>query len=221
MSVWAESEQVIRKWDMWHPDLDHERSMLMKSLRRHRATIKEIKWNPIGFKRMNKARLQANLSALAKSRQVPFGSEIRVNEEKTKAEVPVIRVLPKAVNNAQLQYFPPIASQGSLGSCAAFSIVYYQATHMLSMYRNWKHDKRDAGLKILSPKFVYNMFNGGRSGGVAPYDAYRLLLYHGCCFQRDFRYVGDKSEKKHYQEWCTEQKSGGMLSPIDFAVLVK
>ena len=206
LSLLAKSEQVIRKWDMWHLDLDQERSALMKSLRRHRTTIKKIKWNPIGFKRVNEARRQANLSALAKSRQVPFGSEIRVNEEKTKAEVPIIKVLPKAVNNAQLLHFPPIASQGNLGSCAAFSIVYYQATHMLSMYRNWKNDKGDAGLKILSPKFVYNMFNGGRAGGVAPYDAYRLLLSHGCCFQRDFRYVGDKSKKKHYQEWCTDPR---------------
>ena len=202
--LWSDSEQVIRKWDMWHLDLDDERSALMSSLRRHRTTIKEIKWNPIGFKRINQARRQANLTALPNSGQAPFGSEIIVKKEKEKAEVPIVKVLPKAVNNAQLQCFPPIASQGNLGSCAAFSIVYYQATHMLGLYRNWKQGKREAGINTLSPKFVYNMFNGGNAGGVWPYDVYRLLLAHGCCLQRHFKYVGDKNQKKHYQEWCTD-----------------
>ena len=202
----AETAEVIRKWDMWHLDLDNERSALLKSLRRHSTTIAHIGLNPIGFARVNEARRQSNRPIFAKNRRVPFGHEIKINKGKNKTKTPIVQVLPKAVDNSKLPCFPPIATQGSLGSCSAFSIVHYQATHMLGLYRNWRQCKSSPVQKTLSAKFVYNMFNGGRAGGVSPYDVYRLLLSHGCCFQQDFEYVGDKSDKKHYQEWCTDAK---------------
>ncbi len=44
--------------------------------------------------------------------------------------------LPVSVDNSLLRFFPPIRSQGSLGSCVSFAITYYQLSYMTAFQRN-------------------------------------------------------------------------------------
>ena len=68
------------------------------------------------------------------------------------------------MDNSTLRYFPPIRSQGSLGSCGQFSSVYYTLTHMTALARNW--DAKSGGDSYrFSPKWTYNMLNGGENVG--------------------------------------------------------
>jgi C1A family cysteine protease/PKD repeat protein len=103
--------------------------------------------------------------------------------------------LPTGVDNSLLKYFPPIRSQGSLGSCAQFAAVYYTLTHMTALARNW--DAKGGGDTLrFSPKWTYNMVNGGENVGSWHYDAYAIAQKHGLATWADFPYDAD------YRGWC-------------------
>lgn len=104
-------------------------------------------------------------------------------------------VMPAGVDNSTLKYFPPIRSQGSLGSCAQFSAVYYTLTHMTAMARNW--DAKNGGDQFrFSPKWTYNMVNGGSDAGSWHYDAYAIAQKHGLATWAEFPY------DSNYRAWC-------------------
>ena len=105
-------------------------------------------------------------------------------------------ILPATVDNSTLKYFPPIRSQGALGSCAQFSAVYYTLTHMTAMARNW--DAKNGGDSYrFSPKWTYNMVNGGVDAGSWYTDAYAIAQKHGLATWAEFPY------DSNYRQWCT------------------
>ncbi len=74
-----------------------------------------VRLNRLGLGRVNAERRKRGLPELAE-REVgvaPVGSEVVPGADAT-----ALQVLPTQVDNSTLQYFPPIRSQGSLGSCA-------------------------------------------------------------------------------------------------------
>lgn len=108
--------------------------------------------------------------------------------------------LPSGVDNSTLKYFPPIRSQGSLNSCAQFSAVYYTLTHMTAMARNW--DAKAGGDSFrFSPKWTYNMVNGGANVGSWHYDAYAIAQKHGVATWAEFPYDSD------YRGWCLNSQA--------------
>lgn len=103
--------------------------------------------------------------------------------------------LPSGIDNSTLKFFPPIRSQGSLNSCAQFSAVYYTLTHMTAMARNW--DAKSGGDAFrFSPKWTYNMVNGGGNVGSWHYDAYAIAQKHGVATWAEFPY------DSNYRAWC-------------------
>jgi C1A family cysteine protease len=94
--------------------------------------------------------------------------------------------LPSKVDNSKLPSFPPIANQGSLGSCVAFASTYYQATHEIGLLRNI--DNKANVSHILSPKWTYNLINKGANVGSSPVDAYKLLSINGAPSLLEFPY---------------------------------
>jgi C1A family cysteine protease len=103
--------------------------------------------------------------------------------------------LPSGIDNSTLKFFPPIRNQGSLNSCAQFSAVYYTLTHMTAMARNW--DAKSGGDAYrLSPKWTYNMVNGGANVGSWHYDAYAIAQKHGIATWAEFPYDAN------YRAWC-------------------
>jgi beta propeller repeat protein len=96
------------------------------------------------------------------------------------APVPTSYTLPTAVDNSNLQYFPPIRSQGGQGSCTCWAACYYYDTYTQAM---------DEGLNvsggnndhIASPAFMYPLVNDGYDGGAYTAYAVARLSDVGCC----------------------------------------
>jgi papain like protease/Big-like domain-containing protein len=97
--------------------------------------------------------------------------------------------LPPSVDNSQLPSFPPIGDQGREESCLAWASTYYQATHEVGL-ANGKNNKLIQGI-ALSPKWTYNMINGGSDNGSMITDAYALLSQNGAVSLKQFPYDGN------------------------------
>lgn len=100
--------------------------------------------------------------------------------------------LPSSVDNSQSEYFPEIGNQGKIGSCVAFSSVYYQYTY--EMNRMLKRPTTPE--TTFSTKFVYNLKNNGGDGGLPENGAYEILENIGCPYDKSFPYDG-----RDYLSW--------------------
>lgn len=103
-----------------------------------------------------------------------------------------------SVDNSTLNAFPPIKNQGSQGSCGAFSSTYYQMTHMTALARGW-NAKTGGDSTHFSPKWTYNMMNGGGDNGTFIDDNLSMMRDHGCALWSDFPYTGLTSD---VLPWC-------------------
>jgi hypothetical protein len=68
------------------------------------------------------------------------------------------------IDHSKSIYFPPVRSQGSEGSCVAWSIGYYIKSYYEAEDHGWDLRGGDNS-KIMSPEFVYPLVNGGNDGG--------------------------------------------------------
>jgi parallel beta-helix repeat protein len=99
-----------------------------------------------------------------------------------------LQTLPTAVDNSTLPYFPPIRSQGDLGSCAAFCTTYYTMTYMTAMARGWDVRNDADNTNKFSPKWTYNLINGGSDNGAWLTDALQVLSTNGSATWAEFPY---------------------------------
>lgn len=161
--------------------------------------VKKVKFNPIALERINQARERQG-----QRRLTPVDVElVNIGDEAVGAKAPstetsaptAVSSLPTYVDNSTLSYFPPIRSQGSLNSCAQFSAVYYTLTHMTAMARGWDA-KLGGDAYRFSPKWTYNMLNGGANAGTWHYDAYAIAQKHGIATWAEFPY------DSNYRAWC-------------------
>lgn len=83
--------------------------------------------------------------------------------------------LPESVDNSQSEYFPEIGSQGSIGSCVAWAQSYYQFTYTMNKNRGVATTTENT----FSPKFTYNIANGGRDVGSFSSDVYDIMKKQG------------------------------------------
>lgn len=75
------------------------------------------------------------------------------------------------------EYLPPIGSQGSIGSCSAWSTIYYSKSIQENMERGWGADDDN---EIFSPLFTYNQITNGRNEGTAITDHMAIVQEQGC-----------------------------------------
>ncbi|MCX7590704.1 MAG: hypothetical protein N2255_03655, partial [Kiritimatiellae bacterium] len=123
----------------------------------HMVKTRGVKPNQIGLLRLNEARRRRGERPLTPQEVglVPLGREAEGGGAEALAEPSATPLEVPAVDNSTLKYFPPIRSQGSLGSCAQFSAVYYTLPHMTAMARDW--DAKNWGDSYrFSPKWTYN-----------------------------------------------------------------
>ena len=118
------------------------------------------------------------------------------------------------VDNSKLKYFPKIGDQGSIGSCVAWSCIYYQFTHEV----NKALDRAATDETTFQPMFLYNIYNGCNqarhienllfSTGCAPvsmvrdtqndknwnteYDIWREVTNYRICNYLSFPVIGEK-----------------------------
>lgn len=80
-------------------------------------------------------------------------------------------ILPKSVDNSQSEYFPKIDNQGSLGSCVAWANGYYQYTYTINKLMGVPTTESNT----FSPKWLYNMANGGKDSGTSAEEVYKAM----------------------------------------------
>lgn len=93
--------------------------------------------------------------------------------------------LPSSVDLSTSPCFPPIASQGGIGSCTAWASTYYQYSYEVNKLNNVTST---ADRVIYSPKWTYNNINHGEDKGSSYTYAYRLLKNQGALTQTQFAY---------------------------------
>ncbi len=109
--------------------------------------------------------------------------------------------LPAEVDNSTNEnavYMPPVKNQGSVGSCVAWAVVYYQYTYMVNKARGIP-SKGDANL--YSPTFAYNLINEGQDKGSNAEKAYQLLEKHGVANCDDVYPITYSSSSSYYCNW--------------------
>jgi len=104
-------------------------------------------------------------------------------------ELPAAYTMPEAHDNSATKWFPPVGSQGSEGSCAAWALVYYVKTFQEAFEHDWdlsactwenNAPSQSYWNKIFSPDFTYHQLNGGQDGGSSFIDNMHLLNDIGC-----------------------------------------
>ncbi len=164
--------------------------------------VQKVKLNQLGLERIN-AHLKSQGKPALDVQSVENGTEIEgvVGAEAKPTlttdpalaayapapadDAPAPVVLPSYVDNSTKKWFPPIRDQHPLGSCMAFSSIYYTMTHMTAMARNW--DAKTGGDDYrFSPSFYFNMALG------AP-----IARDNGCARWSLFPYINDNASI-----WC-------------------
>jgi C1A family cysteine protease len=161
----------------------------------------EVNW--LGFERINKVRAEKGERALDPSSVRPVGHEVEsvvgtpAASLQSYAEASALALdLPVAVDNSKLKYFPPIRSQNPLGSCASFSTTYTQLSYMTAFQRDLDIRNPSDNTNKYSPKWTYNMINGGTDSGSSFNQVYPLLEKHGAATWAEFPY------DTNYTAWC-------------------
>jgi len=100
--------------------------------------------------------------------------------------------IPGNVDLSQTKYFPPVANQGTEGSCVSFSVAYYIKTFYEAREHNqdlsstgWNGSpwpgKPDSNLdRIFSPDFIYHQINDGEDSGSYFHDNVHVVTRIGC-----------------------------------------
>ncbi len=86
------------------------------------------------------------------------------------------------------EFLPPVRSQGSIGSCSAWSTVYYAKTLQENQERGWGADTPD---HQYGPLFTYNQITGGVNRGTSIMDHMILLEKQGAAPFSLFPYEQD------------------------------
>jgi hypothetical protein len=103
---------------------------------------------------------------------------------------PVLMAYPRAVDNSAEPWFPPISSQGGLGSCSVFSTVYYTMTSQVARLRGRDVKTGNNPAHLFSPRFINNLVNDGADNGCYLYTVHQYLVAIGCATYADFPYDG-------------------------------
>lgn len=170
---------------------------------KHMFRVKKVKLNKLGLERINNWRKtqgkekiddeKINIKKKGSELELAVGETVFTDAD---FSVPTADI-PADIDNSQLMYFPPIRSQGSINSCGAFSGVYYAMTYMHAWANNL--DAQNGGdTARLSPKWAYNMVNGGANAGSWYYWAYEIGQKHGAATWSEFPY------DSNYREWCSD-----------------
>jgi C1A family cysteine protease len=174
--------------------------------------IARVRLNALGIQRVTAAHRHSGGKSLLEpgATPAPFGKEIVLSTDPAVSTPLLTNTISSALpqtaaispsgyaDNSTLNAFPPIRSQDSQGSCAAFSTTYYQMTHMTALARDW--DARNGSDAFhFSPKWTYNMINGGSDNGSFIDENLSIMRDHGGARWSDFPYTGYSYD---FLAWC-------------------
>jgi hypothetical protein len=110
-----------------------------------------------------------------------------------------VMAYPSEVDNSAEPWFPVVGDQNPLGSCAAFSTVYYTMTSQVARLRGWNVKTGNNPAQVFSPKFIFNLINYGGDNGSDLSTPYDYMIAFGCATYADFPY-----DAIDYWSWPTE-----------------
>ncbi len=166
--------------------------------------------NKLALQRLNAERLMSGVPS-SFEKAAPMGGEVLSTNPSVGPTTPTSdgmpsvgsAVLPSRVDNSTLPAFPPIRSQGGIGSCSAFSATYTVGTHMLALARGTNSKDISDNATKLSPKFTYAMVNWGKDTGSWFSDIIKVMIRFGVPTWEKWPYSGDPKVTKNYLEWPT------------------
>ncbi|MBZ4422496.1 Calx-beta domain-containing protein [Myxococcus sp. RHSTA-1-4] len=148
-------------------------------LRSEGREVRQVLPNRIALERMNEVRRARGQRALSMSSAAAVGEEVVGPGMRAPSELASFAVLPSHVDNSVLDFFPPIRSQGSIGSCVAWATTYYQLSHTVALQYGWDAKHGTDNTRLFSPKWTYNFINNGVDEGSYIFSAYNLLARQG------------------------------------------
>ncbi|QSQ19041.1 PKD domain-containing protein [Pyxidicoccus parkwayensis] len=151
----------------------------VERLRAEGHEVRRVLPNRIALERMNEVRRAKGQRELSVSTAAPVGEEVLGEGLLAPSGAASFTVLPSHVDNSALDYFPPIRSQGSIGSCVAWATTYYQLSHNVALQYGWDAKHNTDNTRLFSPKWTYNFINNGVDGGSYFWGAYSLLAAQG------------------------------------------
>lgn len=189
----------------WTEPTSHDYSLLQKIGSR----IRSIYLNLPGFWRVHNDQLKAPGAAPARGFLVRRPGRGVVAQPYSDPAAPKdnnveLGQLPRAVDNSELPYFPPIFNQGDLNSCTSVATTYYQLTHMVGLARGWDQ-RRGNPAQRFSPMWTFNLINSGNNLGAFQVSAYAALLAHGAATLKDMPYRGQTVPAVNYRRWPDNQ----------------
>ena len=195
VGAFAQAPPVVRRATGLRPPTAAERVWMDENW----TKVGAVHLNPLGVERVNTERRIRGQAALPLT-AVPHGAEVQPWSRLQAQAIGDNGALPPAVDNSALPSFPPVRSQGSIGSCASFSTTYYVGTHMLGLARGWNNKNNDNATK-LSPKWTYAMVNDGEDHGSWFTETIEVLRRHGGATWADWPYSGVNTPSS-YREWA-------------------
>ena len=115
--------------------------------------------------------------------------------------------LSSVVDVSESLTFPPIANQGNIQSCVAWSLGYYQLTNNNCVVRGLKA-KTSSGAaieeNIMSPRFIYTLINGGKNVATYYDEACAAIMSYGCPNVDDY---SSNITENNLDEWCTNTET--------------
>jgi C1A family cysteine protease len=167
--------------------------------------VTKVGLNRLGYERVNEVRARKGKPALDPGIVEPIGLDVMglrtppgVTVQTVSGSDLLAGDLPVSVDNSQLRFFPPIRSQGSVGSCVSFAATYYQLSYMTAFERNLDIRDPSDNTNKYSPKWSYNMVNGGSDDGSSFGQNYSLLEKHGAATWAEFPY------DSNFRAWCLD-----------------
>ncbi len=156
--------------------------------------VQKIRLNSLALQRINAERQSRGLKQITVSdkslasmgEEAVFTNSFYVIDQ-IQENVMLEIELPTSVDNSTSPAFPPIRSQGSIGSCACWATTYYQFTYETNLARGQTASFGNNSA-IFSPKWSYDMINGGGDNGSSFSEAYALELKNGAATWADFPY---------------------------------
>jgi C1A family cysteine protease len=162
--------------------------------------ISQFRLNSIALERINAERAQQGKEQLDPQSLslAPIGQEaVFAGGSGLTGNFNAISALPSAADNSASPAFPPIRSQGGIGSCAAWASTYYQFTYETNLARGRTASGGNNAV-IFSPKFTYNLINGGQDGGSYFSDCFAVEMKNGGANWAAFPY------DTNYLAWPTD-----------------
>jgi len=169
--------------------------------------IVDVKPNEIALSRVENTEVQTFSTSNEEITAEQIGNEVSyVYPGETSAGGMTASEFPltSAVDVSQSLTFPPIGNQGSINSCVAWSLGYYQLTNNNCVARGTTA-KTSSGAavnaNIMSPRFIYPLVNGGKNVGTYYDEACAAIMSYGC---PNITSYSSNITTSNLDEWCTD-----------------